>query len=120
MTLKQLDPPMIPPWFGRKYRIAYDMRRVIMGKTREQYIEVMKNMGIDDVCECLEHNLIFKKKRRRPETGHPGQLECTICGCLIWPHSSIYECDECTEPVLANEYPLPKNREFLCSECNGF
>lgn len=90
------------------------------GKSREVYLRVAKNLGIDDVCECNIVGTIFNVKpptKIRENSGKIGQDECTLCGMLRHPLWYIYDCDECCEPTLSPIHPIPKGQAFYCQYC---
>jgi hypothetical protein len=96
-----------------KARPTADVGYLWLAKGRENYIKVCKNMGIYDICECDGH----PGTRIRPNSGHPGMLECRECGGLKHPLSHLYHCDECTEPFLPDQYALGLNERALCLYC---
>jgi hypothetical protein len=106
--------------FGmRKNRKGYDTGTDISRAGRAAYIKAVKGMGFYDICECdwVEEQEIPVPFRVRPDTGVIGQKECIYCAHLIWPLSSIYECDACAEPTLSDTYPVSEDELFLCQDC---
>lgn len=97
----------------RPFRIPTDVSYLWHQKGRENYIRVVKNMGIYDICECAE--ILGWKKRE--DSGTVGQKECVVCKSLIWPLSYVYDCDECTEPALASKFPVLASDKFICHYC---
>jgi hypothetical protein len=95
-------------------RPKVDLDYLWLIKGRENYISVVKRLGIQDVCECEDYR---DHKQRREGSGKPGQEECSVCGCLIRPMQYIYACDECTEPFLSEKYYLCTNEPALCPYC---
>jgi hypothetical protein len=111
--------PMQKP-AGNNLRRPADFNKLWHGKGRARMIEVYKNLGFWDVCECdpaEKHGWRYRKDSGR--TGSPGMAECTYCHHLLWPMQYIYECDECLEPFLIDKFPPPmKHQEdLLCPEC---
>jgi len=96
-----------PPY---KNRIHYE--QMVHKVSRERYIEIVKNMGLSDICECSNITT-----RRRQDSGLNGELECTECHYLKYPLQYMYPCDECTEPTLSPYCYLSKSIEFLCDDC---
>ena len=94
-------------------RLPVDFSYLWYAKGRENYVTIVKNMGITDICECPGNG----PYSRRRDSGTVGQLECTKCRLLVYPLSYMYECDSCTEPTLAEEFPVSKDSKFLCSYC---
>lgn len=102
----------------RRNRKAYDIGRDISRLGRLAYIKAVKGMGFYDVCECYGNDDFQSIPMRvRPGTGIIGQKECPVCENLLWPMSSIYACDRCSEPTLSEEYPLSESEDFLCQDC---
>jgi len=96
------------------YRQKIDYTRLIKNASRDRYVQIVKNMGIDDICECGE----FKHYgRRREGSGLNGLLECSECHYLKYPLSYMYMCDECTEPALSEVNPLRADIKFYCEDC---
>lgn len=118
MTWKD-EPPIMPTWWGKKYRTPIDFRYLWFGKGEEVYYEAFLKLGFTDICECEEESGKSRYQRgvKRSNSGATGQLECKNCGCLLYPFQHLYECDECTEPALADKYPLPVDEPFLCEDC---
>lgn len=104
---------------GDNLRRPMDLAYLWHGKGRERMIEVYKNLGFYDVCECPQPTgTRYRKGSGR--RGSPGMLECTICHYLIWPMQYIFECDDCCEPILLDQFPAPFIYEdLLCAECQG-
>lgn len=100
---------------SKKYRPAIDTHPLWGAQGRARYIEVYKNMGFWDICECEDYRNI--PHRKRADSGPVGLTECTKCKHLVWPMSAIYQCDECLEPTLSDTYPVSAKDEFLCSDC---
>lgn len=122
MTVKAptlADEWYVPRGWRRNFRVHVDLTEQFLGKRRQDYAAKIRRMGFTDVCDCdFRDTDNLKNKQRRAGSGEPGQHECTVCGLLCWPHTQIYECDECCEYTLANKYPLPKDEPFYCDSCN--
>jgi hypothetical protein len=99
-------------------KATVDLSYLFLAKGRENYIEVVQNLGINDICECVYKPPATHPTRLRVGSGHPGEIECKICGFLVYPLSYMYECDECTEPFLSNQFSLELNEPALCSDCS--
>lgn len=99
----------------RKFRHTADLHHLWGGQGRARYIEVVKNLGFNDICECEDFR--NKPHRYRKESGTVGQMECAECHYLVWPLSSVYECDECMELTLSDKYPVRADEVFLCGDC---
>lgn len=116
MTPRQMQLPA-----GKNLRRPSNFNKLWHGKGRKRMIEVYKNLGFYDVCECEDaHGWRFRKDSGNG--GSPGMAECTYCGYLIWPMQYIYDCDECMEPFLIGRFPPPLAHveDLLCPECDGF
>lgn len=113
------EPPVMPNWWSKKYRVALDLRYLWFGKGEDAYFAAFRKLGFTDICECEndEGEPRFKRGKMRPNSGDTGQLECKQCELLLFPFQHLYECDECTEPTLADQYPLPAKEPFLCEDC---
>lgn len=102
-----------------------DLDYLWFGKGRARLVALCKNMGIRDICECDDRDWNSATTsdprnpdwRIRPNSGPVGMKECTACRCLLWPLSYVFDCDNCTEPTLANKYPVTLDEEFLCFDC---
>lgn len=97
------------------YRQRVRLEHLYKNKTRKEYVQLCKRMGIDDVCECEPFALISTK--RRANSGVNGILECRECECIMYPLMYMYECDECTELTLAEVSFLPLTPAFYCEDC---
>lgn len=104
---------------GKNLRKPMDFRYLWFGKGRDVMIKVFKNLGFDDVCECPQPAPMRYRKNSGVK-GSPGMQECAYCHHLIWPMQYIFECDECCEPILLDQFPAPLIYEdLLCPECQG-
>jgi hypothetical protein len=84
------------------------------GYGRERMLEVCNDLGIKDVCTC-DPIPALSNSRIRKNSGITGMRECKECHHLVWPLSYVYDCDECTEPVLSDEFPPVL--DFICYDC---
>ena len=94
-------------------RLPVDFSYLWYAKGRENYVTIVKNMGITDICECT-NEVSFNRRR---DSGKLGQVECARCRQLVYPLNYVYPCDSCTEPTLADEFPVSRDTRFLCSYC---
>lgn len=101
----------------KRYRRPYDTYSLWLSKGRKRYVEVFKNLGFWDICECSDDTKQIPQ-RKRPDSGNPGLTECAKCGHLVWPLTAVYECDECMEPTLSDKYPVSEDEPFLCRDCS--
>jgi hypothetical protein len=102
---------------GDRFRHTSDLSSRWFGKGRRRMIEVCKDLGITDICTCNPDTTTQGPWQVRPDSGKVGMNECSTCHHLLWPLSYVYDCDECTEPVLADKFPVPLDEDFLCIDC---
>jgi hypothetical protein len=103
-----------PYKFRQRVRFEY----LYKGKSRSEYVGIVKRMGITDICECVPFTLV--SSRRRANSGVNGITECRVCEGILYPLMYMYACDECTEPALAEVSYLPVSIDFICDNCAGF
>lgn len=102
----------------RPHRRPSDFDSLWFGQGRARMIEVYKNLGFYDVCECDRTEI--KGQRDRKSMLPSVVMECTYCHYLIWPMQYIFDCDECTEPFLVDKFPPVKYDELLlCPDCEN-
>jgi hypothetical protein len=98
-----------------EFRKPSDLGYKWFGKGRKAMLAACKDEGISDVCTCDMERPQNIPSRIRPNSGRVGMRECLECKHLIWPLSYVFDCDECTEPVLSDTFPPPDN--FICFDC---
>jgi hypothetical protein len=109
----------MPNWWSKRFLTPIDFRYLWFGKGPQAYIDAFHKLGFNDICTCVDEPGESRMTRgvRRAGSGDTGQLECNYCGMLLFPFQHLYACDECTEPVLADKYPVSTKGDFLCDEC---
>ena len=102
---------------NRQFRLPFDNSYLWRAKGRKNYIAQFKKLGFTDICECFITSNDVRKPGNKQKRRNANQYECTECHCLVWPFAYIYECDECTEPALADHFPVKRSEHFLCDDC---
>lgn len=103
---------------GNNLRRPSDYNKLWFGQGRKRMIEVYKNLGFYDVCECEEdHGIRYRKDSGA--SGSPGMAECPYCHYLIWPMQYLYDCDDCMEPFMIDKFPpaMLHVADLLCPDC---
>lgn len=103
---------------NHQFRSPVDMSKLWHAKGRKNYIKVFKGLGFNDICECDIMSTSDKRRNgNKCKRRGTNQWECMKCRSLIWPMAYLYYCDECTEIVLADHFPVKLSEEFYCEDC---